>query len=183
MRQMCSVLGKSSGYVRRLQMTLGLPVPRRPERYPEKYVLLLRRVVSLRTFNVTVEDIKELLAKEQKILQLLHFDSVSNSPFWFMHDIDPPVPSERHLLLTGVDLGFPVTGSAIQCNLDFMDRDPELFGRHEMGEDVRRVLDLYLELLRRIDERVSEEKPVLQEALAWAGRGLVGLEKQKKPSR
>lgn len=175
--ELSTALGKTRGYVRRLQLALALPIPKRPERYPEKYLTFMRRVVSLRTFTVTIEEIRELLEKEQKILQLIHFDSVAESPFWFMAENQAPVPSDRHLLLTGVELGFTISGGTIQCHLDFKERERELFGRREMGEDVGRVLKLYAALLRRIDERVQAERMVLQEALAWGGHGVAVRER------
>ena len=179
MHELCRTIGKSNPCIRRLQNALALPIPTRPERYPEKYMLFIRRIVALRTFNVPVDEIKELLEKEKKILQLLHFDSVAHDACWFMSSDDPPVPSDRHLLLSGIDLGTSLTSSEIQCNLDFHDRGAELFSRREMGEDIRHVLDLYVELLKQIDKRVSSEKPVLEEALAWAGRGLVHTVKRQ----
>lgn len=171
--ELCDSLGKSLPYLRNLQSHLALPPPRRGEVYPESYARFLRKVVSLRTFNVPLEDIVELFEKEKKILQLLHMDAISDSALWFLGSGDNPVRSERHLLLTGQDLGFPIASGAIQCNLDFRERNPELFVGHEMGEDVRQVLKLYLKLLRKLDQRVRQERPVLLDALDWVGPGLL----------
>ncbi|MCE9613516.1 MAG: hypothetical protein K8T26_04520 [Lentisphaerae bacterium] len=166
-------LGKSVPYLRNLQVQIKADVPRRPERYPEAYVHFMRRVVALRMFHVPADEIAELFQKEKKILEFLHFDAMSDSPLWYLTAGDGAVRTERHLLLTGQDLGFPVTSGAIQCNLDFRERSPELFDGREMGEDVRKVIDLYLKLLRKIDERVKAERPVLLDALAWIGDGLM----------
>jgi hypothetical protein len=173
LKEVCDTLGKSVPYIRNLQAQLGLYVMPRGERYPECYAMFLRKLVALRTFNVSYDDIGELFAKERKILELLHVDAISDAPLWYLATVESPARSDRHLLLTGQDLGFPISAEAIQCNLDFRERPPELFRRHEMGEDVRRVLDLYLKLLRRIDARVRIERPVLIDALAWVGNGLL----------
>lgn len=171
--ELAIALGKSVPYVRHLQTQIKAAVPRRPESYPEAYVHFLRRVVALRMFHVPAEDIAELFQWERKILEFLHFDALGDAPFWYLAPGDGDARTERHLLLTGQDLGFPVTSGAIQCNLDFRARNPELFGGREMGEDVRRVIDLYLRLLRKIDARVKAERPVLLDALAWIGNGLL----------
>jgi len=171
--EMCEMLGKSVPYVRRLQAQIGVTIPPKGEGYSEAYVRFMRKVISLRAFNVPLDDISQLLTREKRILELLHIDAMSDSLTWYMAEGDHPVQSETHLLLTGHDLGFPVSSGAIQCNLDFRERDPELFGGHEMGEDVRRVIEVYLRILKKIDERVQRERAVLLDALAWAGAGLM----------
>ncbi|MDA0576791.1 MAG: hypothetical protein O3B24_01695 [Verrucomicrobia bacterium] len=173
LNELAVAVGKSVPYIRQLQAQLKVSAQRRPEAYPEAYVHFLRRVVALRMFQVPLDDIAELFEKEKKALELLHFDAMSQSPFWYLAAGDGTTRTDRHLLLTGHDLGFPVASGAIQCNLDFRERSRELFVGHEMGEDVRRVLDLYLKLLRKVDERVRTERPVLLEALAWVGNGLL----------
>jgi len=52
--------------------------------------------------------------------------------------------------------------------LNFREKEPELFAGTEMGEDVRRVLKLYVKLLLRVDKRVRSETPVMEDALAWS---------------
>ncbi|MDA0989399.1 MAG: hypothetical protein O3A51_01435 [Verrucomicrobia bacterium] len=173
LNEMAAVLGKSPPFTRNLQSKLGLFVPSKSDGYTEAYVRFMRKVIALRTFTVPLEEIRELIQKEIKILELLNFDAIHESPVWFMCTVEPPAQSERHLLLSGHDLGFPLTSNAIQGNLDFRERDPELFGGQEMGEDVRRVLKLYYKLLQKVDARVQQEKPVLLEALDWAGGGLL----------
>ena len=173
LNEFSAVIGKSVPYIRTLQSQLGLYVPPKADGYPEPYVRFMRKIVALRTFNVALDDIRELLQKEIKALSLLNFDAIHDSPIWYMAGREHPVKSDRHLLLTGHDLGFSIASGAIQSNLDFRERDPELFGGHEMGEDVRQVLKLYLKQLKKIDARVQSERQVLLEALAWAGPGLV----------
>ncbi len=171
--EMCECLGKSVPYVRRIQTQMEVPFLKKGELYPDAYIRFMRKVISLRTFNVPVDEIKELFTREKRILEIMHFDAVSDSPFWYMAEGEHPVKSESHLLLTGHDLGFPIASDAIQTNLDFRERERELFGGHEMGEDIRRVLEIYVKTLRKIDSRVRVEREVLMDALSWAGGGLL----------
>jgi len=173
LHELSATLGKSPPYLRNLQAQIGIYIPRKGERYSEAYCRFMRKIVSLRAFNVPLDEIAAVFEKEKKILELLHVDAMSNSPLWYLGAGDNPVRSDRHLLLTGQALDFSITADAIQCNLDFRERNPELFGGHEMGEDVRRVLDSYLSLLRKIDARVRAERTVLLDALDWVGRGIL----------
>jgi len=176
--ELCDALGKSSAYVRNLQRILKIHVPGRNEfthgttngcdNYPEGYFRFLQKVVALRTFNVPTQDIHALFEKEKKILELLHFDSMTESPTWYLDSCGLNGDSVNHLLLTGFDLGFPITAEVIQSNLDFRERERELFARVEMGEDVKYVMSLYLKTTRRIMARVRSEEPVLRDALTWA---------------
>lgn len=171
----CRLLGKTNPYVRRLQRDLGLPVPAANDGYSNAYLRFMETVVALRTFNVPMNDISDLFEKEKKILQLLHVDSMADSSTWYMAPRNGGEHTENHLLLTGHNLGFPITSDAVQANLNFREKEPELFAGAEMGEDVRRVLKLYIKMLQRVDERVRSETPVLEEALAWAERAFVPL--------
>lgn len=167
--QLCRRLGKPPTYVRSLQVNLELPQPQKGTGYSPAYASFMEHLVSLRAFSVPFEDIGDALQKERKILELLHVDSISTSPTWYLDCCGKDeARTDRHLLLTGYDLGFPLTAEVIQSNLDFGPRDAELFARHEMGEDIRRVLCLYVKLLDRIRDRVSQEKPVLERALFWS---------------
>ncbi len=171
--QMCRALGKSTRYVRPLQNAIDLHVPPKGELYPEAYATFMRKVVSLRAFSVPIADIKELLIKERKILEMLNLDSMSTSPIWFMSRGNPHVQSSNHLLLTGQDLGFDIAGGDVQCNLDYSPNEGELFDRREMGENIHHALQLYLEVLARVDKRVRSERAVLKNALSWAGDGFI----------
>jgi hypothetical protein len=169
--RLCEVLGKRTLYVAKLQRALGLYVPVDSEEgYPAAYVSFMEKVVALRTFNVPAADIADLFAKEKRILELLRFDSLSDSPTWYLDACGSLQRSDEHLLLTGYGIGFPVDSSAIQVNLDFGKRDGELFDGHEMGEDVSRALDLYNRLVEKIRARVEQETPVLRNALFWGER-------------
>ncbi|MFT5239214.1 MAG: hypothetical protein ACI9X0_000173 [Kiritimatiellia bacterium] len=171
--EMCACVGKSSRYIRSLQAALGLYIAPNKVRYDACYVAFMRRVVALRTFNIPIADIKELLAKEVKILEMLNFDTMSDSPFWYMASGEVKVPSPRHLVLTGQDLGFDITEGDVQCNLDFAPREGELFDPGEMGESIHHALELYQVVSRKMDKRVRGERSVLLEALAWVGNGLL----------
>gem|GEM_PF-307476 len=176
----CQLLGKSGPYIRGLQRDLGLPIRSGGKEYSDAYLRFMETVVALRTFNVPMNDISDLFEKEKKILQLLHFDSMEDSPTWYMAPRNSNGHTENHLLLTGQDLGFPITSDAVQANLNFREKEPELFAGTEMGEDVRRVLKLYVKRLCKIDERVRSETPVLEDALAWAEHAFVPLRGGKK---
>ncbi len=170
--ELCRALGKSGFYIFNLQRALGLPVLRGGGRYSPAYLRFMEKAVSLRAFSVSADKILELLEMEKKILRLLHIDSLSRSETWYFEGCNGYPYSEKCLLLTGFDLGFPISadGAAhVQHHLDFSERDPELFSGAEMGEDVRIVLEKYAGLVADIRERVEQETPVLRDALTWAG--------------
>jgi hypothetical protein len=166
--EVCGALGKGRTYIRRLQQALELPIPSSQAGYSESYTVFLRKVLALRTFSVPLEDICDLLKKEKRILELLHFDTMHEDPHWYLDGNTNHENSEHGLLLTGFDLGFPLSAEVIQANLSFRQREAELFDAREMGEDVRVVLRLYTRLLERIRARVENERHVLEDALAWA---------------
>jgi len=168
--RLCEILGKTQFYISNLQRALGLHVPGSGEGYSAAYVSFMEKIVALRTFNVATADIADLFTKEKRILELLKFDSLSNSPTWYLDACGSPQRSDEHLLLTGHALGFSVDSTAIQTNLDFGKRDDELFEGHEMGEDVNRALAAYRKLATKICARVEKETPVLRNALFWGER-------------
>lgn len=169
---MCTAVGKSRLYVRNLVRALGLPIAMNGEGYSREYVRFLEKAVSLRAFSVSVQRIVDLLEIEKKILRLLHIDSLSQSMIWYLDGCCRESESRNCLLLTGYDIGFsadPKAPGHVQHHLDFSPRDPELFTGAEMGEDVRRVLEKYHELVEDVRKRVEQETPVLRDALSWAG--------------
>ena len=170
--ELCRALGKSGFYVHNLQRALGLPVVRGGGRYSPAYLRLMEKAVSLRAFSVSADRILELFETEKKILRLLHIDSLSRSDTWYLGGCNGVPYSEKCLLLTGFDLGCSISADGaghVQHHLDFSERDPELFSGAEMGEDVRIILDKYAGLVADIRTRVEQERPVLRDALAWAG--------------
>jgi hypothetical protein len=175
LNEFCRSLGKAPPLVHQIQTGLGLHIPRRDEGYSPAYLGFMQKVVSLRTFSVPVADIADLFEKEKKILELLHVDSIADSPTWYLDACGcDDGPADNSLLLTGHNLGFPITAEVIQSNLDFRERDPELFTSREMGEDIRRVLKLYLKLLEKIKGKVETERPILEQALAWSAQAFWG---------
>lgn len=173
---LCRTLGRDALYVRNLQRLLELHVPEGGEGYSPAYVAFMEKITALRALHVPQSDITELFAVEKKILVLLHVDTLTNSPTWYLDDCgacDEKAPSEAgRLLLSGYRLGFSLDAEAVQHSLDFGPRNPELFKGTDMGEDIRRVVDKYLGLLGGVRQRIAKEKPVLENALSWAGRVL-----------
>jgi hypothetical protein len=104
---------------------------------------------------------------ERKILHLLNLDALHSSPTWYLDTCDAPVDTDAALLLTNQHLGFALDGNGVQAHLDFGTRNPELFSRSEVGEDICRVLDLYLAELEKVRACVRRARPVLENALAW----------------
>ncbi|MBT3192601.1 MAG: hypothetical protein HN341_08605 [Verrucomicrobia bacterium] len=168
--RLCEILGKAPFYIANLQRSLGIYVPTSEEGYSAAYVSFMEKVVALRTFNVPTAEIVDLFSKETRILELLKFDSLSDSPTWYLDACGAPSRSDDNLLLTGYALGFPLHATAIQTNLDFGKRDDELFDGHEMGEDVSRSLEVYAKRVAKVRARIEKETPVLRNALFWGER-------------
>ena len=168
--ELCQVLGKNSFFVRNLLRTLELPHDGKSGSYPQTYVRFLEKVVALRAFSVPLKTIRDLFEIEKKALHLLHLDSLSSSQTWYLEECCRESRSERCLLLTGYDVGFPVTAGVVQSHLNFNQKEVELFHGSEMGEDVRRVLELYIKLEQEVQAQVKRESRVLKEALSWAER-------------
>jgi hypothetical protein len=173
--ELCHAVGKGPAFVRKLQFELGLHMPGRDGGFSDAYVNFMEKLVALRTFDVPMMDILDLFVKEKRILEMLRFHTLTNSPTWYLDACVSPEHSETRLLLTGQDLGFPISGTAIQANLDFSDGSQELFKGEQMGEDVRVALALYRRLVEKIRSRVRSETPVLRNALAWSEHALVAV--------
>ena len=167
--EFCKAAGKPAPLIHSLQTNLDLYVPGKQDGYTEAYLIFMEKVVAMRTFSVPVDEIADLFRKEKKILELLHVDTITDSPTWYLDACKrEDGRSDSRLLLTGHDLGFPIAAKTIQSNLDFGDRDPELFNSREMGEDVCKILRMYLKLLEKIKSRIRTEKPVIERALFWS---------------
>lgn len=166
--EICDVLSKSHLYVKNIEKRLKMPNNTQNEGYPVSFLMFMERIVALRAFSVSLDDIADLYVKEIKILQMLHFDSVDDGPYWFLGVSTSRDKPDRQLLLTGYDLGFPLWSNAVQANLDFRSSDKELFDSREMGEDLRRIMDPYRKLYERVRSRVESERPVLKNALIWS---------------
>jgi hypothetical protein len=168
--QLCRAVSRSGPYLARLQKQIAVDTPRPGEDYTAGYVRFMEKVIALRTLAVPLDDIRELLAKEKRILELLRYDCLSASATWYLDSCGGPARSDRHLFLTGFDVGFSLSGRVVQANLNFGARDDELFAGHEMGEDIMRSLRLYNAFVERVRERAKRERPVLENALYWCMR-------------
>jgi hypothetical protein len=167
--------------VRAIQRALGLHMPADPGAYSESYLRFLEKVVALRAFHVPMEDVRELFETEKKILTLLHADSLSNSPTWYLDDCISPeaeATSADRLLLSGHKIA-AMGSDQVQQTLDFGERDPELFKGSEMGEDLRWVIAKYLSLENALRQRIVREKPVVENALLWA-KGFLRWERKTR---
>lgn len=168
---LCRILGKSPVFILRLQKALDLYVPPSDEGYQRAYVCFLEKIVALRTFGIPLPDIVDLFSKERRLLELLRFDALSDSPTWYLDGCGRRAGSEGDcLLLSGYCLGFSIDRPSYQPNLDFGRRDDHLFAGHEMGEDICRSLGIYREQAAKLCMRISREIPVLQNALYWGER-------------
>ena len=159
---LCKALKKDTLHVKNLQRALGFKHSK-DEMYSEGYLSFMSKVIALKTTGVTQDHINELLELEKKVLRLLHIDSLSDSPTWYLDA--GCAPSDKTLLLTGFNVGFSLEGN-IQPGLDFGIQDQEMFKSHEMGEDLHRILQIYVSLRDSILERATREVPVIRNSLA-----------------
>ena len=166
---MCKALHREAVAVLAMQRGLGLHVPEKDTGYSDAYVAFMRKVVRLRALHVPLDLIAELFETERKVLALLHVDTLTDSPTWYLDACNGEngrLPPDG-LLLSGYRLGFPIETGAVQPTLDFGERPNELFHGHEMGEDLKQVLARYRRQLEDVRERVGREKPVVEGALSW----------------
>jgi hypothetical protein len=171
--ELCQMVGKDAVVVRNIQKQLHLHIPKKDGAYPQSYALFLEKVISLRAFHVPLEAIRDLFEVEKKLLCLLHVDSLTSSPTWYLDDctsLGAEEPQADRLLLSGHRLGFAPDTDSVQPTLDFGERHPELFTGNEMGENIGQVLRKYLALLHGIRERIEQEKPILENAMYWVER-------------
>ena len=165
LNELAKSVGKSAPYVMTLQKKFGLPVSKD---YPEGYAVLVKKLVCLSVCSVPDKDIKALLAKERKLLELLKVDSLHDGGLWF-ESVCTMKSSPTRLLLSGHDLGQPIDYGSIQTGLDFSERDKELFQAAEMGASALRELQRYSVLLGSIRSRIQQELPVVEASLKWGG--------------
>lgn len=174
--------GKAPLFISNIQKTLKLPILK--DGYSKSYLLFVQRVVAMHHFSIALDRICELLETEKKILKLLHIDSTSMSATWYLDGYAIGKERANHLnqslLLTNFNLGFSMDGVCVQDNLNFGEQAPELFKGAEMGEDVRRILSKYDNLLQRILQDFETEIPAIEHALKWAKS--VCNKESKKPT-
>ncbi len=152
------------GWIKRFELP-----PARGKGYPEIYRSFFRQVVFLRLAQIPEEKIAELWTLEHKLMNLLHADTTS-SPTWMIDGHAMAGNDSRRLFLSRFDLGTDLQSACVQPGLDFSPAPAELFGGRDMGEDVLRLLDLYLAELKPVLATVAAQSALLAEAARWAGR-------------
>lgn len=170
LQEVCRLIGKNHVYIGQIQAALDLYKPEPPKFYRRGYVNFLTKCTALRTFGVGLGDIQELFRKEVKVLKLLHLDTHSRSPTWYLDGCTLETKDPNRLLLTGQNAGFPVMTGPVQTGLDFGSSEPELFDSQQMGENLEHVMDLYRRQVFKIRRRVEEERPILRTAMSWSAK-------------
>jgi hypothetical protein len=164
MKLMVEGLGRPVVWVAGVQKRFALPVL---ESYPEGYESFLRKIVHLRVLGVSEETLREFWAVERKLIEVLHLDPQS-SPTWMVDACAVDADPERRLLLSNIDLGFPLPATDLQIGLNFAACSPELFAGKEMGEDALRLISDYRTRLSGICSTVASELPLLKGAIKWS---------------
>jgi hypothetical protein len=168
MKEIAERLGRPAVWISGIQKRFGLPVL---ESYPEGYECFLRKILHLRVLGVSEESLREFWAVERKLIEVLHLDSQS-SPTWMVDACAYPSDPNRRLLLSNIDIGFPLPATDLQIGLNFATSAPELFAGKEMGEDALRLISDYRTRLAGIRVSVGSELSLLKGAIKW-GKGLI----------
>jgi len=163
LKQIAERLGRAVVWVAGVQKRFGLPVL---ENYPEGYESFLRKIVHLRVLGVSEETLREFWAVERKLIEVLHLDP-QTSPTWMVDACAYSADPNRRLLLSNIDLGFPLPATDLQIGLNFAASSPELFAGKEMGEDALRLISDYRTRLSGIRSTVGSESKIVREALKW----------------
>lgn len=161
--RLAQVTGKSVPYVITLQKKFELAAR---EQYSSGHGVLLRKLIYLSICPVPVNEIKELLKSERRLLELLNVDSLHERPDWF-EALCTMSAGPTRLLLSGYDIGCALTADTLQAGLDFSARERELFEDHEMGANALVGLQLYAKVVEAIQARMRQEIPVMRAALKW----------------
>ena len=168
LKEVAEKLGRPVIWISGIQKRFGLPVL---ESYSEGYECFLRKILHLRVLGVSEESLREFWAVERKLIEVLHLDSQS-SPTWMMDACAFSSDPDCRLLLSNIDLGFPLPSTDLQTGLNFAASSPELFAGKEMGEDALRLISDYRTRLAEIRLSVGSELTVLKGAIKW-GRAWV----------
>jgi hypothetical protein len=168
MKQMVERLGRPTVWIAGVQKRFGLPVL---ESYSEGYEAFLRKILHLRVLGVSEESLREFWVVERKLIEVLHLDPQS-SPTWMVNACSVAADPDRRLLLSNIDLGFPLLSADLQIGLNFASSSPELFAGKEMGEDALKLLQDYRTRIAGIFLSVASESRILRDALKWK-KGLV----------
>jgi hypothetical protein len=162
-KEIAQRLGRPAVWIAGVQKRFGLPVL---ESYSEGYESFLRKILHLRVLGVSEEALREFWAVERKLLEVLHLDPQS-SPTWMVDACAVSADPERRLLLSNIDLGFPLPATDLQIGLNFATTSTELFAGKEMGEDALRLISDYRTRLTGIFLSVASESRILRDALKW----------------
>ena len=161
LKQLAEKCGKSPPFIMTVQKSFGLPGGKM---YSDGYAVLVSKLIWLQIASVPKKEIQTQLTRERKLLELLKVDSHAPSPTW-LEDQCKEAWGPRYLLLSGYSLGHK---SGVQTGLDFSERESELFGSQEMGDDALRALALCMESQEAILSRLRQEIPTLSSALRWS---------------
>jgi hypothetical protein len=166
--EMAKALNRPVVQITGLQKRFELPVFEGAG-YSSAYFSLLRQIVHLLHFSIPEKTLLDLWKTEKHLLQLLHFDA-TGSPTWSLDECGKGGHLERRLLLTHHDLGPECSKKMLQPQLDFASAPRGLFASKEVGDDIRRVLDTYLQLYAGIQAQAAAEASQLRLALRWFPR-------------
>ena len=163
LNQLAKETGKSPQVILNLISRYGLEKTRV---FSAGYAVLLRKLIALSICSVAQKDTETLLLREKNLLKLLKADSLRDASTWF-EDLCITESGPTRLLLSGFDLGHPVTSDSIQTSFDFANRETELFSSKEMGADALRTLKLYVETCETVLGRIRAETRTLAFSLKW----------------
>ena len=162
-KEIAQRLGRPAVWIAGVQKRFGLPVL---ESYSEGYESFLQKILHLRVLGVSEETLREFWDVERKLIEVLHLDPQS-SPTWMVDACSVAADPDRRLLLSNIDLGFPLPATDLQIGLNFAASTPELFAGKEMGEDALRLISDYRTRLTGIFLSVASESRILRDALKW----------------
>jgi hypothetical protein len=162
-KEIAQRLGRPAVWIAGVQKRFGMPVL---ESYSEGYESFLRKILHLRVLGLSEESLREFWAIERKLVEVLHLDPQS-SPTWMVDACAYTSDPDRRLLLSNMDLGFPLPATDLQIGLNFAASTPELFAGRDMGEDALRLISDYRTRLTSIRSTVASESSILRAALKW----------------
>jgi hypothetical protein len=163
MTELAKRLGRPAVWIAGVQKRFGLPVL---ESYSEGYEAFVRKIVHLRVLGVSEESLREFWAVERKLIEVLHLDPQS-SPTWMVDACSVAAEPNRRLLLSNINLGFPLPATDLQIGLNFTAFSQELFAGRDMGEDALRLISDYRTRLSSIRSSVTSEMHILKGAIKW----------------
>lgn len=167
--EMAQSLNRPAVVLSGLQKRFHLPVLKGAAYFPA-YFAFLRKIVHLRILGIAEADLLELWKVEKHLLQLLHLDTATGSPTWFLDECTQGRNTSRRLLLSHTDLGPGFLQETLQPHLDFAPAPRALFSHKEAGDDVIKALKRYRGLTVAIQTKANAEAAQLRHALHWFPR-------------